>query len=703
MIAPDDSRIRRMFTLCVLAGVAGDCGCATMTASPSTPRPQGAETSSMLDETDTIAAIEALCALYPRSASRAIDVGVRQAARLWTREDGTPDEFITFCKEHYLEHPTDRMAFLARIEENMEQVFGHLLEMSRSLRRPTDLDLGPVLAVDRLFAQYDLGAHAIEDFFKNKVAFAVLLNFEQKTLSQLTEQSASLSREQWAQARAVDLFSSRVPSAVEQAVTNAFVEADDYINSYNIHMGHLLTQDSRRLFPGGLVLISHWGLRDELKSHYGEPGGTEKQRLIAAVMERIVRQQIPASFIDNPDVDWIVSSGEIHAAPGASQIAPMPGVEPNIRYEKLLTLHRAVASADPYHPSMPNYIQRKFEKNREIPKQRVIELLESVLTSDTVEEIAGLIRQRLGRPLEPFDIWYDGFSSRAGSSEQSLDEEVRRRYPTVSSFEKDIPRILRTLGFDRENALDIGSRIAVDPARGAGHALGAERRGDKAHLRTRVPSGGMNYKGYNIAMHELGHNVEQVLSLDRIDHWLLRGVPNTAFTEGFAFAFQGKDLEVLGRPPRADARALATLDTFWSTFEISGVAMVDIGIWEWLYAHPGATADDLRQAVLDVASGVWNKYYAKVFGHSDAILLAVYSHIIDAGLYTPDYPLGFLIQFQMDKYFLENGLAKEMDRMCRLGSITPDAWMIEAVGEPISARPLIDAAHQAVMDVSQVR
>ncbi|MFQ6093332.1 MAG: hypothetical protein ACE5OR_11800 [bacterium] len=52
----------------------------------------------------------------------------------------------------------------------------------------------------------------------------------------------------------------------------------------------------------------------------------------------------------------------------------------------------------------------------------------------------------------------------------------------------------------------------------------------------------MNYKGYNIALHEFGHNVEQVFSLNRVDHTLLRGVPNTAFTEGFAFGLQPRDL-----------------------------------------------------------------------------------------------------------------------------------------------------------------
>ena len=70
----------------------------------------------------------------------------------------------------------------------------------------------------------------------------------------------------------------------------------------------------------------------------------------------------------------------------------------------------------------------------------------------------------------------------------------------------------------------------------------------KAHLRTRVEKGGMNYKGFNIAVHEMGHNVEQTFSLNAIDHTLLQGVPNTAFTEALAFVFQNR-VDFSRRPP----------------------------------------------------------------------------------------------------------------------------------------------------------
>lgn len=56
----------------------------------------------------------------------------------------------------------------------------------------------------------------------------------------------------------------------------------------------------------------------------------------------------------------------------------------------------------------------------------------------------------------------------------------------------------------------------------------------------------MDYKGYNIAVHEFGHNVEQTITMNNVDSYMLNGVPNTSFTEAVAFLFQKRDLELLG-------------------------------------------------------------------------------------------------------------------------------------------------------------
>jgi hypothetical protein len=197
-------------------------------------------------------------------------------------------------------------------------------------------------------------------------------------------------------------------------------------------------------------------------------------------------------------------------------------------------------------------------------------------------------------------------------------------------------------------------------------------------------------------MHELGHAVEQTLTLQKMDYYTLSGVPNTAFTEAFAFVFQDRDLDVLGIEADAEEeKHLKALDILWNAYEIMGVSLVDMKAWNWLYEHPEATAADLKVAVIGFAKEVWNEYYADVFGVRDQVILAVYSHMIDAALYLPDYPLGFLIQFQIEKYLEGKNLGEEMPRMCAAGNIIPELWMNNAVGSGISNQPLLTAADEA--------
>ncbi|HEX7254143.1 MAG TPA: hypothetical protein VF376_14790, partial [Thermoanaerobaculia bacterium] len=329
-------------------------------------------------------------------------------------------------------------------------------------------------------------------------------------------------------------------------------------------------------------------------------------------------------------------------------------------------------------------------------------MLETVLSSPLVPRVAKLISQRLGRPLEPFDVWYSGFKAKSTYSAEQLDAIIRKKYPTPEAYKKDIPHLLVGLGFSPERAQYLADHIVVDPARGSGHAMGAQRREDKAHLRTRVEKDGMNYKGFNIAVHEMGHNVEQTFSLNDVDSTLLAGVPNTAFTEALAFVFQGHDLELLGlASPDAQAQAAKTLNDFWGTYEIAGVALVDMGVWHWMYDHPEATPAELKEATLAIARETWNRYYAPVFGRKDVVLLAIYSHMIDSFLYLPDYPIGHLIAFQIERQMEKAGhIGPEFERMARIGNIAPDLWMKQATGAPVGPDALLAAAEKALPEIS---
>ena len=647
---------------------------------------------------------------YGEGERQRLQRGLRQVADFWRPEDGDAVAFESFVRGSFAGDPAALDSLFARYENLLEKLDGHMAEINREFRNQLDLDLGPILPCDEIFGGYSPQAHVGDDFFANKLAFVVLLNFPLTTLEQRLAEGGRWTRRQWAEARLGARFSKRIPAQVQLEIARAASAADQYIAQYNIWMHHLIDAEGQRLFPPKLRLLSHWNLRDEIRADYSDaPAGLAKQRTIQKVMERIVTQTIPAAIIDNPHVDWNPHTNEVKPAAAVDTDVPAPAGRPvggeseaGRRYATLLSLFATTRLADPYSPTAPTLIARSFDEGREIPEARVRAMFEQVLGSPLVPRVARLVEARLGRKLEPFDVWYNGFKPRGAYTEAQLDSLVARRYPTAAAFQHDIPNLLAQLGFAPERAAHLAGNIVVDPARGSGHALGAEMRAAKAHLRTRVAKDGMNYKGYNIAVHELGHNVEQTLSLNDIDHTLLRGVPNGAFTEALAFVFQGHDLELLGlsRPDAASA-ALKTLDDFWATYEIAGVSLVEMGVWHWMYAHPQATSAELHAATLQGAREVWNRWYAPVFGQRDVVLLGVYSHMIYLTLYLPNYALGHLISFQIEEQMRQaSAIGPEFERMVKAGNVAPDLWMKAATGAPVGPEALLAATEKALAKVS---
>ncbi|HVT05190.1 MAG TPA: hypothetical protein VHL58_17640 [Thermoanaerobaculia bacterium] len=648
-----------------------------------------------------------LVAKYGESQRPRVSRGLKQVAAFWRAGDGDAAVFEEFVRNDFAGDQATIDELFGRMEFLFESIDGHMLEIGRDLARQATLDIGPILPIDETLAGYDPSAHINDDLFANKAAFDVLLNFPLTTLQERLTQGEKWSRREWAEVRLAQRFSRRVPAEVNLAIGRATGDAEQYIAHYNIWMHHLVDDKGTRLFDPKLRLLSHWNLRDEIKADYTDAkNGLAKQRTIQKVMERIVTQTIPAVVVDNPSVDWnpFTNSvkpstvkdyeGEPKTKPAAVNNAP----EPNTRYAVLLETYQASRKADPYSPTSPTLIARRFNDNREIPEERVRAMFESVLTSPLVPKVAKVIQTRLGRKLEPFDVWYNGFRPRGKYTEGELDAMVAKKYPTPEAYRADIPRLLMGLGFTKERADYLAANIIVDPARGSGHALGAARRADKAHLRTRVEKSGMNYKGYNIAVHEMGHNVEQTFSLNNVDHTLLQSVPNTAFTEALAFVFQGHDLELMGlTKPDAGSQALKTLNDFWGTYEIAGVALVDMAVWHWMYDHPNGTPAELNTATVQISKNIWNKYYAAVFGQRDVTLLGVYSHMIHSFLYLPDYPIGHMIAFQIEQQMDKAGaIGPEFERMATFGSVTPDLWMKHATGAPVGPDALLQATERAL-------
>jgi hypothetical protein len=655
-------------------------------------------------------ALEAeLTAKYGETQHARLKQGLKQVSDFWRKEDGGREEYEAFVRTHFAGDGETLDALFNRMQFIQESIGGHFTEIGRDLRWQTDLDIGPIYPFDEIMAGYDPSAHLNDDLFANKLAFVVLLNFPLTTIEQRLTEGETWTRRQWAEAALALSYSKRIPSDVNQKAAEASADAAQYVASYNIWMHHLLDDKGNRLFPAKMRLLEHWNLRDQIKADYSLPAqeGLPKQRMIQKVMERIVDQTIPDAVVDNPHVDWNPYTNTVKPAAvqdaekGEGRPAPAQVTssrEPDTRYAKLLRVYGAAKLYDPYSPQNPTHILRSYNEGRQIPEARVRKMLEDVLSSPMVPRVAKLIEQRLGRKLEPFDIWYNGFRARGTYSEAQLDAITSKRYPTAAAYKADMPSILQKLGFSKERAAYLAANIEVDPARGSGHAMGAGRRGDNPHLRTRVGKEGMDYKGYNIAVHEMGHNVEQVFSLKGIDYYTLSGVPNTAFTEALAFVFQNKDLELLGlASPSAENKALQTLNDFWNTYEIAGVGLVDTDVWHWMYDHPNATPEQLKTATVKISRDVWNKYYAPILGQRDSTLLGVYAHMIDSFLYLPNYPLGHLIAHQIEEHIEQTGnLGAEFERMSKYGSLAPDLWMKNATGAPVGAAALLHATEKAL-------
>jgi hypothetical protein len=650
---------------------------------------------SMITQTTIDKVVESIMEKNPNVEKVRLQKGVKQTANLWFPENGSEKEFAEFCKTNFIADNDTRHIVYEKIARNFEILYGHFNKVSLELLEPLHLTTGgEVLPVDQMFGAYSAGAHLQSDFYKNKIAYIVTLNFPEYSLAEKNELGAKWSRKEWAYARMGDYFTARLPASLKMNYKEIETAADVYIADYNIFAGQLFTEKGEKLFPEGMKLLSHWNIRDEIKSNYADKeNGLDKQRTLYKVMKRIVDQTIPKEVINNAKPEWNPFSNEVTIDGKKADTKP----EPNDRYQKMLDLFHAVKAMDEYNPILNTYIKRTFSGDMEISQEETEKLFVDYVSSPVLKDVGALISKRLGRDLEPFDIWYDGFKTRSMLDQDKLNTATEKWFPNAQAMKDELPAILKKLGFKSDRANYLSDKIAVDPARGSGHAWGASMKGEKAHLRTRIPETGMNYKGYNIAIHEFGHNVEQTISLYDVDYYTLNGVPNTSFTEALAFMFQSRDLEILGMEVDNPSKEhLNTLDKCWSLYEIMGVGLVDQRVWKWLYANPNANAEQLKQAVIRISKEVWNAYYAPAFGQKDETLQGIYSHMIASPLYLSAYSFGQIIEFQLEEYVADKNFAKEVQRIFEQGKLTPNQWMMEAVGAPLSVQPILNKTKKAL-------
>ena len=652
------------------------------------------------------ASIEAITTAYPDVDAALVTRGVEQVASLWNETDGSESDFQSLVTSSYAATADTKKLLYDRMAFVLERCNQSADILNNTLQEPTTLvGKGDPTSVDWIISGYSPMAHFAEDMFANKIAHICVLNFPYYTLEEKNRLGKEWTRQEWAYARMGDVFANRVPGSVMAAYSQELSEAENYIAGYNIMMHCLRNEKGVQLWQEPMALLSHWNLRDELKSNYvaGDEAmrrlGKEKQEMIYQVMLRIIRQEIPQCVINNDQLLWCPTTNIVSGNPN-SEIKLKVDIsrEPDTRYQQIINIFHALQSIDAYRPDAPSHVLRTFNEDLQIPYEEIESLFTQLIQSDEVKQVAAIIRERLGRDLRPYDIWYDGFKSRSSISEEVLTIQTQKRYPDAKAFERDMPRMLMELGFAPNKAKEVASHIVVEAARGSGHARPCVGREQPARLRTRIGEKGMDYKGYNIAVHEFGHNVEEVISLYDIDYYTLAGIPNTGFTEASAFLFQERDLQLLHHSNQLLHQADQLFDLIWGMYEIMGVSLVDMRMWQWLYANPKATAAELREAVIALASEVWNEYYAPILGEKDSPLLGIYSHMVGYALYLPAYPIGNLVQYQVEEYLSKCATAeewaKEYTRIYQQGCLTPDAWMRGAVGNPMSVEPILKAVRE---------
>lgn len=606
-----------------------------------------------------------------------ITSGVQACWRVWdVKRDGNAKDFSAFCHLQYVAPGKAKLALMKRLDELRNVIGGGMGAMMKVIRAGLDIADTPLTPAEQLIGSFTPSSHLQEDFRNFKLTQLVQLNFGTQ------DRSIPKTREGWVARRLSEWGVESIPPKMIAEASTIFAEVDTFVSSYNLHLDAIDFGDPDVTFPKGTCLVSHWGLRDYMMELYDVPHGLKKQRAILDLMRCVVDGDIPADILSNPQVRWHKAKGTLHEKGKPARKAKGHGP---LRWEKFRKGYLAVKKMDPY-TRYGNMIDNKFFGDREMEEARVVKVLTDILGSPVAKGIGKYLENKFERPLEPFDIYFKDFL--AGTSKPKLRFDIAKKYGSAEALQKAIPSILLKFGFSKKDAQFIASKIRVDNGRSAGHAWSASTPYDLQLLRVRIPKEGIDENGFSTYMHELGHCVEGVLSKFYLDYKSLWGIPNTALTEAFAFTFQDRSDEVLGRKftPNHDVKML---QRFWEAFEIAAPALVEIRLFHWLYKHPKATALQIHKQIRAIGDAVWTEYHEPIFGSDSYGLPAVYSHILWGDLYLADYVLGYVTAHQIRSFLKGKVLGKEMPRMCAPGCVYPDVWMKNAVGAPIDAKPLL--------------
>jgi hypothetical protein len=228
--------------------------------------------------------IQSLVEIHGESHSSRIKTCVKRVSSLWWTEDGNEADFRAFCSNHFIADAEEVIEATRRVDKGLESLRGHLHRINREIRLPfIRTDLKPT-ALDSLLERSIPGI----DYFRSKLAFFIALNFSRYSLDQMLAEGPEWSEHQWAAARIGEMFAERIPPDAAEEAARYGKGKGAYFHNYFIHMDRVLTPEKKIIFPDGLKLNCHHGLRDNLKGQYSKAEGLSRQQMIYTIMLRII-------------------------------------------------------------------------------------------------------------------------------------------------------------------------------------------------------------------------------------------------------------------------------------------------------------------------------------------------------------------------------------------------------------------------------
>lgn len=619
--------------------------------------------------------------------------GVSQLAKNWRKSDGTNDDFVKFCIDNFLAGPELSENF-NKIRNNLEIQNGYLSKIRYRFNESENFTDTKEVKADDFFRKSIPGANP----YKEKLALFIQLNFPYYDLNEKRQNKDIWDRENWAMVRLGDQFSERVDPDFKAEATDEVKEFQKFIGKYFFRMDHISLQDGSYPFTRPLTLHSHFGLRDNLKEEYTRKGGYARQEITGKLVEHITQGTVPVEFIQDTSTRWNPWTNQLFRIEQGKPVQIEFKTEGTKRYAGLLAEFKNKSSRDKLYSDGSTVIKRTFE-NSNLQSDEVESLIRNFLSDSVIVSAGRLISKRLGRPLQPFDIWYSGFQSQSVFSANMLDSITRSKYPDPMALQKDLPSILSKMGFSQPEAEYIGKHAYVRPIVSGGYSDQPAMRGDTALMTTVFNPQGLDFKAYRISMHELGHVVCGVYSTRDVDYSLLSDVPTSGITEGIAEMLAFKNVEGLGLKQGSfeEQKNMLALAALWYLVDLGGQSLTEIETWKWMYAHPDAKPEELQKVVLHISGEIWNKYYSHAFGGiKDQHILAIYNHFITGSLYLYNYFLGDVIMFQLYNAYMPDNLASGLEKACREGLTLPELWMEHAVDNGLSIEPLLKTAKEAI-------